>query len=1022
MTPSGASSVPAAAHQSRVTIVTPAAPLPRRRARKGGTTPATATQRRREQIRLDRRTTAHQPEYMRALRRTRLHLGSNERVREIILRVDEPLPLPPLHAAPEAREALCRRLPWLRRGRQEDDDDDDAYHAACHRPVRLLTTDVSGGSWYCEGIVDPRSRAAAACRVVNDPSRQTCHRCGATRRCRPNLRPFYSRLARLRSAVHQDVRIKSTRIAELDDELDALGEALGLAKERLAQLRRFVADSPQQPRAAGPGGIGSGAVNADDAPESLKLLDIDITQSGSWQRADVRTLVPDIIARQRRTHRLMKEIRGELGVIVQVLYETAAPTVQKVVRGHLLRCRFDSIRRALVDKAENAAATEVQRTARSWLAKMEAERRRVHRREAMRLRIQTAARRFVACQEYRRRHAAYIQKLRHDMTLRIQRLARMRRAKSVLVALTVEKRRRIAEAERRRDAVAKDSSVIRIQSIARVWLARRTTSQRRVELTLSNRLLHLLEKLKCDGNVHSMLSEINADYRYYDREMKQMVAREDQTASTFIGKVLKERGKEFDEAWRHYHNANAEGGQEKEERLDKEDNVAIDRLHMYNPAPKGSSSSDEHLARFVDLLGDQGSHENWEFDRMEEMNLAGLSHTSSHRFSGTSIVCDIPQLLDDTLARLMNAVAIRSFVSPSMAKSKETESGSPTSTDAFHCYLNLPPGLEKANIEAQARSLAKPIIEQLNRMGFVYISDAMPRANLVGLLESPAVAIPPSSTFISCCKDVLTFLERAHDVNTSTRGSVRALVSEFIESRREITMRVERKSAGGEESDCKGRGTNIGEPNDDDSLPSGLFDETSSHSDQSTEDSDEREELDAPANDSSASVSQPAITKAQHDFEAELDGIVSVAIADTQHRSGACKPESSISSYNEGSSKIRTTGGGKRPRFVGFKGGLFRQAEKKKTNCTQSTRPRRSPTTDSSKCWAVPYTESVRQSHPKYVKYRSQKALLDSCTHVDGAFNLAEKQRNFLSTNNMSNLLDGLPDEMQNTLKTIFGQ
>ena len=105
-------------------------------------------------------------------------------------------------------------------------------------------------------------------------------------------------------------------------------------------------------------------------------------------------------------------------------------------------------------------------------------------------------------------------------------------------------------------------------------------------------------------------------------------------------------------------------------------------------------------SRFVDPLGDgdQGPHEDWEFDRMEEMDLAGLSHTSSHRFSGTSILCDIPQLLDDSLARLINAVAIRSFFPQSVSKQTEPSS---SSTDAFQYYLNLPPGLEKANIEAE---------------------------------------------------------------------------------------------------------------------------------------------------------------------------------------------------------------------------------------------------------------------------------------------------------------------------------
>lgn len=302
--------------KSRVTIITPADnPLH-----------ANNNARKREQIRRDRRTTAHKPEYMAALRRTRLNVGSNEQVREIILRVEQPLAL---HSA-EAREVLHRRLPWLSCNRR---DDEDAYHAACHRPVKLLTTAASGGSWYCERI-NPKS--GEPCHVVNEPSSLTCHLCNATRYC-PNLRPFYSGLARLRSAVHREIRVKIKRTAELDGELDALDEALGMAKQRLAELRQYVAE-----------GGGDIDADADDAPGSLKMLDIDITQSGSWQRTDVRALVPDIMARQRRTNNLLREVRGELCIIVQALYETAAPVVQKTVRGHLLRCKFDSIRRGKV--------------------------------------------------------------------------------------------------------------------------------------------------------------------------------------------------------------------------------------------------------------------------------------------------------------------------------------------------------------------------------------------------------------------------------------------------------------------------------------------------------------------------------------------------------------------------------------------------------------------------------------------------------------------------------------------------
>ena len=374
-----------------------------------------------------------------------------------------------------------------------------------------------------------------------------------------------------------------------------------------------------------------------------------------------------------------------------------------------------------------------------------------------------------------------------------------------------------------------DSSAVRIQCIARVWLARQIASQKRVELTLSSRLLHLLKKLRHDGNLHSMLSEINADYRHYDRELKEIEVREDETASTFIGKVFKERRREYDEAWREYHAASDCGGLDRNDcgGLDRNDESTPDRLRMYNPVPR-KSPPNTSLPPFVDSSLNQNFSTKWEFDRMEELDLAGLSHTASHQFSGTSILYDIPQLLDDTLARLFNAVAIRSMVPLSLSKRTEAE----PRADAFDCYLNLPPGLEKASIEAEAKSQAKPVIEQFKQMGFVYISDAMPRTNLLSLLESQAIITLPSPPFISHCNDVLTYLEKAHAVNTSTKGSLRSLVSEFIESRQGI-VNVEREVPTAKGASEK-RAVEFYGPKDDDSLPSGLFDEASSERDPNT--------------------------------------------------------------------------------------------------------------------------------------------------------------------------------------------
>mmetsp|Transcript_21092 Transcript_21092/g.43109 ORF Transcript_21092/g.43109 Transcript_21092/m.43109 type:complete len:976 (+) Transcript_21092:1901-4828(+) len=936
-------------------------------------------------IRRDRQSTVVEPEYMGALRRTRLQLGENEQIMEVKLRVDVPLAL---HAA-ESKEALYRRLPWLSRP-----EDDDAYHAACRRSVKLLTTQACGERWYCPN---------QPCHGVNEPTQSTCHLCGAARRS-SNLRPFFSRLSSLAHAVKKERGIKLDRLSRLDSELNALNEAMALTQDRLEELHRYKREN------------GMDSDNTFALPESLVMLDIDITLTGAWQRVDVRTLVPTIVGRQQRANKLLSEIRGELCIIVQALYETAAPTVQKLVRGHLLRRKFDSIRHGIIDEAIFAAAVKLQCTFRAYLAGMETEGRRQFRRVITATTIQCLTRQVLARREYKRRHRAYLDQIRREMAMRIQRVVRLRKATVVRKAMAIERERHVAEAEKVRITAAKDSSCVVIQSVARMYLAKLKVTQRMIELTLSNRLsLHLNRLRKEDGaflssDLLSFLKEINADYNRYDAEIAQIVQREDTMASTFVKKVVQLREAEYREAWQEYNDL-------KEDRADDAGSLSGEAQHQRNChkqfgmyKPDRIDIEREGQTRCRPVENNNIHRETGEVERIEEVKLAGLAFTTSLEFPGDTLLRDVPDMLDDTLFRLIRAVTIRCFVPSYMT-------GETTGQEAYQTFMALPRGREKARHESESGDVAAPIISQLNQMGFVYIRDAMPRTNIISLLES--LALPKPDGFVLCCNDILTILEKADQVNHTTRNALKSIVAEYLDARPDgrptpppYTDREDSDST--TSSECG----SIAE-----SLPGGLWDvdqvekdvicldsgaepsglcllQSQGYGSSLTEDASKLRD--------SAPIDGASLARAKHEFERELDNIVSGALLDVSTGPRGGHDNTNVVSATTHRPSRTSTGMQSNVKQVasGFEGGLFRRMPKQ-----VDTRRPTARNGGSNRCWAVQYSSHVMNSNPRYQAYRDGKRLLGGNSPAKG---------DSCSATQASSVLDGLPEDMQQTLQDMF--
>ncbi|KAL7468489.1 hypothetical protein ACHAXS_008724 [Conticribra weissflogii] len=302
-------------------------------------------------------------------------------------------------------------------------------------------------------------------------------------------------------------------------------------------------------------GTKSNEYSVNEDKYDLLMMDVDLVQTGVWQRINARSLLPMLPERMARAEKRLEDARAELCIVIQSTYELAIPHAQKVVRGFLLRRRMDSIRESIYHERRSSAAVQIQRIMRSKLANKEANHLRRLRNDCMATKIQSSTRRKLAIKERKRRWTIYIQKLQYTAATIIQSLYRCKAAKQLHRRLAEERQRMLEETERARvKSVEKDAATV-IQRNCRVCLAKKTCKNRRIELScLHSRLLMYVERFMVDHCLWSLMRSINTDYIRYERTIINIVEREEKLAKTFVEKVVNMRDVDHSKAWEQYNN------------------------------------------------------------------------------------------------------------------------------------------------------------------------------------------------------------------------------------------------------------------------------------------------------------------------------------------------------------------------------------------------------------------------------------------------------------------------------------
>ena len=276
-----------------------------------------------------------------------------------------------------------------------------------------------------------------------------------------------------------------------------------------------------------------------------EVMDTDLIQEGVWQRVKVKTLYPILKKYEYWNNILLKELRGELSVIVQTIYQLAAPHVQRLVRAHFARLRYPKMKLQIVGLARYAAVVEIQRIGRGYFNRREANQQRIVLFDANCIIIQKWARRKLAyLRAHEKREVIRVQ-WEHTMATKLQQLYRCRLARKRIL-------KRREELLRKRKGATHEWGTMTIQRYARGYLAKKVIVQRRIELKLHDRLLRLADKYMTKGDLWAFLKSVDDDYRRYESTIDDILEREDTMATTFVSKVLNKREEENEAAWSRY--------------------------------------------------------------------------------------------------------------------------------------------------------------------------------------------------------------------------------------------------------------------------------------------------------------------------------------------------------------------------------------------------------------------------------------------------------------------------------------
>ncbi|EJK67625.1 hypothetical protein THAOC_11317, partial [Thalassiosira oceanica] len=423
---------------------------------------------------LVRQSAVERPLLSDAIRRTNLGLKDREVRGKLLFRVQDRLDLPYTATSDEAsakkvaaiRRALGRRLEHIHETRQEDDA---SYHSLIESRssvalVTALPPSHESGGWRCHAFLpESLEEGGSVCLQANSPSTRECTRCKSPK---PNLRPQFAYLRHISYCVRRRRREYTHRIiAECDDELERCESA------------------DREARAL----LGNSTVDQED--DEFLMMDVDCIQRGVWQRVNARDLLPLLSSRQDELKHRLSTARGELAIMIQASYELAVVHAQRVVRRFLARARLPMIRQQVEDESRCRAAIEIQRIARSGLARRSTDRLRLARKNAMATVMQSYVRRIFAEKERRKRWARHLQILRNDSATEIQRVYRGHMCKVQAQVLTEEKRQRLEAEEKAKIKSRKHDCAVVIQKHARRIQARTSCRDKRIEMRLHERLL-----------------------------------------------------------------------------------------------------------------------------------------------------------------------------------------------------------------------------------------------------------------------------------------------------------------------------------------------------------------------------------------------------------------------------------------------------------------------------------------------------------------------------------------------------
>ncbi|KAL9189729.1 hypothetical protein ACHAXT_009404 [Thalassiosira profunda] len=582
-------------------------------------------------------------------------------------------------------------------------EDDKPYFDAIEQGtvvtlVTALPPQYNKGGWRCHAkSTSAASGEVGECLQANQAADMSCIKCQSPK---PNLRAEYLYLRLLPRGLRRQRREFERIIRDADGELNRCDAAESEANERIAAVE----------------------ANADGDGEEL-MMKVDLVQRGVWQSVDARSLLPILAERKSALNNKLSGARAELAIMVQAAFDLAVIHAQRLARRFLVRLRLDEIRQSVRDFARFAAAVEIQRIVRSKLACLEADRLRTLRDLFMATKIQSAARRRFAVLERKRLFAIYLEKRRNQCATTIQSMVRCMQCKMQAAKLAEEKRRRLEEQEKERQESLKEDSAIVIQKHCRRILDTAKCANRRIELGLHSRLLMYMERYAVDGCLFSFVKSINDDYLRYERTIRHTIEREEKMAKTFVEKVVNARDGDHQRSWESYLSLQASGVENAGPKAKKK------------PPRNDKQEPKSHERGQVKAKSGQGST-----DDPHEKALTSLERTKD-RLRGQYLRFDIPNGLDDTVARFIMAVTLR------------YKCEAPGESSLQHGGFERPP-VDKGHYQ-KCTEYAEPLIQKLHGDGIVFIRDLLPE-KMARTLSSLGV----SSEFVVLSHSLLNVLRQ----------------------------------------------------------------------------------------------------------------------------------------------------------------------------------------------------------------------------------------------------------------------